>query len=453
VENLKKRFIAFTLMVVVFSALSATTALAGSLQFSITAEEAGGAAAGETYVDVAVNVNTNSGFVAGAVILEASVESVINRLGDDRWTRGTVLTQSVGGRPINNSLLSPVEASNFIRVGASMPFSMSATNNNNLTGHFGTARFVVPDGVNSVEFTLIYDPISPFHSMDEDWDEHLMTFGAVIPVTWVREGGGPDPTFTATVSGGANTLSQTLTWGGTAEGAVTLGTWNPTLPAGVTAALSGTTLTITDARTEGPAITSTATFTRQGLNATASITIPAKDPIVTPTFTAAVSSGANTLTQTLTWGGTAEGAVTLASWSPTLPAGVTAALSGTTLTITDARQSGPAVTSTATFTRGGINATVSITIPVKTPPVVGGSWGDVTGHGGAIVQNDLDLLARYVSAMRPEAFVAMLASQGINWVEANADVNGNGVIDESDVTLLRLYLAGVVLSEHLGPMQ
>ena len=63
--------------------------------------------------------------------------------------------------------------------------------------------------------------------------------------------------------------------------------------------------------------------------------------------------------------------------------------------------------------------------------------GDVDGDG-VIDSADVSLLRRYISANDKEAFKAA----NPNFNEDNADINGDGIICAADVTLLRKYIAG-----------
>lgn len=63
-------------------------------------------------------------------------------------------------------------------------------------------------------------------------------------------------------------------------------------------------------------------------------------------------------------------------------------------------------------------------------------FGDVNGDG-ILNAEDITLLRRYLTATNRDAFLM----ENPNFNRANADVNGNGVIDYADVQLLRQYLA------------
>jgi len=184
--------------------------------------------------------------------------------------------------------------------------------------------------------------------------------------------------FTFTIAPAAITVTaanlvHNLTPGGTATGDITLTAWSVPLPTGISATLAanGTTITFADARPAGsPAISgfaTVATLTRAGATATLDVTINL--PEIAHTFTIAPASIAVTsanLAHSLTPGGTATGDIAITAWATPLPGGITATVTGTTITFADARPAGsPAITnfsSAATLTRTGVTAPLAVTI-------------------------------------------------------------------------------------------
>ena len=186
----------------------------------------------------------------------------------------------------------------------------------------------------------------------------------------------PPPTFTinpATITLDDTTLSQIVTAAGTATGAITFD--RGTLPAAVSLTVSDNTITATATRPAygQPELTGThaVTVTRGGIPQTLNITLNLT-PLTqapTPTFTISpttVTLNDTTLSQALTAGGTATGAITLDRG--TLPAAVGLTATGNTITVTATRPAAgqPALTGThvVTATRGGINQQFSVTLNV-----------------------------------------------------------------------------------------
>jgi hypothetical protein len=82
-------------------------------------------------------------------------------------------------------------------------------------------------------------------------------------------------------------------------------------------------------------------------------------------------------------------------------------------------------------------------VPISKPCDCGdcAGFGDVDGDG-VIDSADVTLLRRYIAAkdnLSEGALADWVIENG--FVAANADVNGNGVINAADVTLLRRYIA------------
>jgi hypothetical protein len=197
-------------------------------------------------------------------------------------------------------------------------------------------------------------------------------------------------TFTAVVSAGQGTLSQTLTFGGSiTTGDVTLGNWTAGLPAGLNASLAGNILTITDTRgATAPAINhqGTVAMTRGTVTVQVpvTITIAARGDVEPTTFTVATASVAITqanLTATVTVGGSATGEISLSGWSPALPAGITASVSNSgatsaTITFVDNRPAGvdsPAInwTGTVSLQREGVTATPPLNVTINRDAIGG----------------------------------------------------------------------------------
>jgi len=189
-------------------------------------------------------------------------------------------------------------------------------------------------------------------------------------------------------------ITATSAVSGTATGTVTVDDSN--LPAGVTASVSGTTVTITGERpphTAAADITGTFTVpvTRQGITTNLSVNVnltrlPADAPtvVLSPLLVAINNTG---LTRTSIVSGTATGTVTVDGSA--LPAGVTASVSGTTITIIGVRPPHTATadingTFTVPVTRQGVttNLTVNVNLtrlPAPSPPG-NGSSGNESGN-------------------------------------------------------------------------
>ena len=168
-------------------------------------------------------------------------------------------------------------------------------------------------------------------------------------------------------------LSQTVEVSGTATGTVTLNT--SALPDELTAAVSETTVTVTGVRptTDVSAITGTFNVgvTREGVTQNISVTVNLTTTWVKPTVIltpSAVTVNDSNLVQTAEVSGTATGTVTLNTSA--LPGGVTAAVSGTTVTITGVRPSTNVSAITGTFnvgvTREGTTENISVTVNLTT---------------------------------------------------------------------------------------
>jgi ribosomal protein L6P/L9E len=183
-----------------------------------------------------------------------------------------------------------------------------------------------------------------------------------------------NPTLTLTPSAvtiSDSNLSATVAVSGTAQGAITLST-TPPLPVGVTAAVNGSTITITGVRQTTNAITGTYTVavTREGItqNITVNVNLTT-DTIVPLTLSpSTVNINDSNLTAIVEVGGAATGNVTLITIE--LPEGVTAAVSGTTITVTGVRPTTDVPAITGTFnvgvTRGGVTQNIAVTVNLTT---------------------------------------------------------------------------------------
>ena len=159
----------------------------------------------------------------------------------------------------------------------------------------------------------------------------IIAISVIIAIGLVACPDDSKPTLTltpASVTINDDSLTATVTVGGTAKGAVTLDA--EALPSGVTATVEGTTITVTGVRpsTENGSIDDSYTVgvTREGVtkNLTVVVNITTTFNPSAPTVTltpASVTINDDNLTATVTVGGTATGTVTLGT--TTLPSGVT----------------------------------------------------------------------------------------------------------------------------------
>jgi hypothetical protein len=157
-----------------------------------------------------------------------------------------------------------------------------------------------------------------------------------------------------------------------------------------------------------------------------------------PTITVSPRTGTIGVGSTIQLTATVQNQAGETTWISSNPA--IAAISGSGNTATAAGVS--AGTATITAINGVRRSAAVITVSIP-------SWGDVDGNG-VINAADTTMLRRFIaSGQTPEEF----REWNPDFNPANADVNGNGTIDAADVTLLRRYLAATDPSTvHLGPL-
>ncbi|MDR2167739.1 MAG: S-layer homology domain-containing protein [Clostridiales bacterium] len=172
-KKLKKRIAIVLVMLMAFTSLSTITALAdpitaGTVEFSLSSAQVGGAPAGFTFVDVSIQLDSNPGIVAGALRLEASEASVIATT----WTGGPVIGQF--------DPVTPPMGGNFTELHLVRPLAPPA--NTFATGLMGTVRFSVPNAVDSVTFTLT--AIAPFGGFHNNLPPPVFHAFSATPITW-----------------------------------------------------------------------------------------------------------------------------------------------------------------------------------------------------------------------------------------------------------------------------
>jgi hypothetical protein len=224
-------------------------------------------------------------------------------------------------------------------------------------------------------------------------------------------------------------LVQTVNVSGSAAGTISINSWNPALPADITASVTSqtansATITFTDSRTIGaPAVNynGTVTLSRQNINAvplSVNINLPA-----TPRVWNASVSGSGTLMQTT---------------GIAMPGSrVTLALNNTGYNLTAVSVSGTGINQSAvSFDLAA--KTVTFVMPegtenlnVTVTPTWRVIYGDIT-RDGTITILDLIALSRHI------AEIDLLTGSAL----AAADVNGDGIINIADLTRLARWIAG-----------
>jgi len=256
--------------------------------------------------------------------------------------------------------------------------------------------------------------------------------------------GGAEPPLTlspsSTTINDAN-LTRTITVGGTAQGEITLD--DAGLPPGVTATVTGNTITLTGTRpaTDVPPITGNFTVgvTRGGATQNLTVAVNLTTTWVSPTLTLTpLSTEINDtiLTQTITVGGTAVTAVSLNTSA--LPTGVTATVDGNTITVIGVRPDTNVPPIIGNFpvgvTRGGVTQSFSVAVNLTTTWVA--SPPEIILSETRVVINDENLVRTITVSGTAESEITFDSEELPE--EVTVTVSGNvititGVRPDSDV--------------------